>query len=67
MIGYDGDARNGILKAADALEEYFDVYIARIEDPEADFDSMDFWELYDTFSCNLMTTREYRLQTVQCL
>ena len=67
VIGYDGDARNGILKAADALEEYFDVYIARIEDPEADFDSMDFWELYDTFSCNLMTTREYRLQTVQCL
>lgn len=67
VIGYDGDARESILKAADTLNDYFDVFIAHIEDPEADFDSMDFWEIFDIFSLNLKTIREYRLQSVQQL
>lgn len=65
VIGYDGDAVEHINKAAAKLNDYFDTYIAYIEDPKADFDSMDFWEIFDTFSLNLKTPIEYKLQTVQ--
>lgn len=65
VLGYDGDAVEHINKAAAKLTEYFDTFIAYIPDPEADFDSMDFWEIFDTFSLNLKTPIEYKLQTVQ--
>lgn len=65
VLGYDGDAVASINKAASTLDEYFDVYIAYIEDPDADFDSMDFWDIYDAFTMNLMTPREYKLNIVQ--
>lgn len=65
VIGYDGDAVEAINKAAATLNEYFDVYIAHIDDPQADFDSMDFWDIFDTFSKRLMTPREYKLSVIQ--
>lgn len=65
VIGYDGDAVNAINTAANQLNEYFDTYIAYIDDPKADFDSMDFWDIYDVFSMNLKTPVEYKLNTVQ--
>lgn len=64
VIGYDGDATEAIKKTASQLNEFFDVYIADIEDPTADFDSMDFWEVYDSFAYNLKTVAEYKLQKI---
>ena len=65
IIGYDGDALESINTAAEKLEDYFDVYIAYIADPTADFDSMDFWDIYDAFSESLKTPLEYKLNLVQ--
>lgn len=65
VIGYDGDAVEAINTAASQLNEYFETFIAYINDPKADFDSMDFWGIYDVFSLNLKTPIEYKLNTVQ--
>lgn len=65
VIGYDGDAVEAIKKTAERLNQYFDVYVADIEDPTQDFDSMDFWDVYDTFAFNLKTATEYKLQKIQ--
>lgn len=65
IIGYDGDAVESINATATKLEEYFDVYIAHIPDPKADFDSMDFWDIYDVFSESIKTPLEYKLNCVQ--
>lgn len=65
VIGYDGDASNAIKRTAEKLDEYFDTYIADIADPDKDFDDMDFWEIYDIFSDNLKTVKEYNLQKIQ--
>ena len=65
VLGYDGDAAESIKKTASQLNEFFDVYISDIEDPDADFDSMDFWEVYDAFAYNLKTVAEYKLQKIQ--
>lgn len=65
ILGYDGDAVEAIKKTAEQLNEYFDVYIADIEDPTQDFDSMDFWDIYDTFAVNLKTLTEYKLNKIQ--
>ena len=47
------------------LNEYFETFIAYIDIPDADFDSMDFWDIYDVFSSNLKTPVEYKLNTIQ--
>ena len=66
VIGYDTDAREAILKTAENVKEYFDdCLIANLQGNGKDWDEMDFWEIYDTFSIGLMTPREYKLQTVQ--
>lgn len=66
VIGYDTDARDSILKTANNLKDYFeDVLIANLQGNGKDWDEMDFWEIYDTFSVGLMTPREYKLKTVQ--
>jgi len=65
VVGYDGDAVESVNKAAAQLNEYFDVLIAYIADPTQDFDSMDFWDIYDVFSENLQTPTEYKLKTLQ--
>lgn len=65
VLGYDGDAVKAINKNAEMLSEFFDVFVAHIEDPNADFDSMDFWEIYDVFDKSLLTPREYKLKVVQ--
>lgn len=65
VVGYDGDAVSSINAAAGKLNEYFNVFIAHIEDPTQDFDSMDFWDIYDVFSSSLKTPAEYRLSVVQ--
>jgi len=65
VIGYDGDAAEAIKTTAERLRSYFDVYVADIEDPTQDFDSMDFWDVYDVFAFGLKTATEYRLQKIQ--
>ena len=65
VLGYDGDAVDAINTAAQQLNEYFDTYIAHIPNPDSDFDSMDFWEIYDIISENLKTPIEYKLNSVQ--
>ncbi|RJU62524.1 MULTISPECIES: toprim domain-containing protein [Bacteroides] len=65
VIGYDGDATEAIKKTGDQLNEYFDCYVADIEDSSQDFDSMDFWEIYDTFAFGLKTLTEYKLNKIQ--
>jgi DNA primase len=65
VVGYDSDATEAINSTAGQLNEYFDTFVARIDLPDADFDSMDFWEIYDVFSENLKTPTEYKLNTVQ--
>lgn len=66
VIGYDTDARGAILKTADNLKDYFETcLIANLQGNGKDWDEMDFWEIYDTFSVGLMTPREYKLKTVQ--
>lgn len=67
VVGYDGDAVDTIKKTATKLNDFFDVYVADITDATADFDSMDFWEVYDTFAYNLKTVTEYKLQKIQAL
>lgn len=64
VIGYDGDATDTIKKTVTQLNEFFDVYIADIKDSTADFDSMDFWDVYDTFAYNLKSVAEYKLQKI---
>lgn len=64
VIGYDGDATEAIKKTGDQLNEYFDCYVADIEDSSQDFDSMDFWEIYDTFAFRLKTLTEYKLNKI---
>lgn len=65
VIGYDGDAVDAIKKTGEQLNEYFDVYIADIEDPTQDFDSLNFWDIYDTFAFGLKTFTEYKLSKIQ--
>lgn len=66
VIGYDTDARDSILKAADNLKEYFEeCFIANLQGDGKDWDEMSYQEVYDTFSVGLMTPREYKLNTVQ--
>lgn len=65
VIGYDGDAVAAIKKTGEQLNDYFDVYVADIEDPTQDFDSMDFWDVYDAFAYNLKTLTEYKLNKIQ--
>lgn len=65
VIGYDGDAVDAIKKTGEQLNEYFDVYVADIEDPTQDFDSLDFWDIYDTFAFGLKTLTEYKLNKIQ--
>ena len=65
VIGYDGDAVDAIKKTGEQLNEYFDVYIADIEDPTQDFDSLNFWDIYDTFAFRLKTFTEYKLNKIQ--
>jgi DNA primase len=65
IVGFDGDAVKAINSAAGQLNEYFDTFITYIDTPDADFDSLDFWEIYDVFSKNLKTPTEYKLNTIQ--
>jgi DNA primase len=61
VIGYDSDAKEAINKTAFELNEYFDVFVAKIESDGKDWDEMPFWDIYDTFSSNLKTPTEYKL------
>lgn len=63
VVAYDNDARDGIIKAAQDLSEYFDVFVSNLEGGK-DYDEADFWNIYDSFDTGLMTLREYKLQTI---
>lgn len=62
VIGYDNDAEDGILSAADFLSSFFDVFIAPVQGDGKDWDDADFWDIYDAFASNLMTPFEFRHQ-----
>jgi hypothetical protein len=64
VIGYDSDAMEAINKAANQLNEYFDVYIAKIDSDGKDWDETPYQDIYQTFSYNLCTPVEYKLQTI---
>lgn len=64
ILGYDADAMDAINRAAEQLNEYFDVMIAKIDDGGKDFDEMNFWSIYDVFACNLKTPIEFKLNTI---
>ncbi len=64
VIGYDADANEAISRAAEQLNEYFDVMIARIEGDGKDFDEADFWDIFDVFAYNLKTPIEFKLTTL---
>lgn len=65
VIGYDGDACESINKTIDKLNDYFDVYVAQIADPLADFDSMSYDDIFNSFTTNLKTAVEYKLNSIQ--
>lgn len=64
VVAFDNDARNGIIKAAAQLTEYFDVFIACLKGDGKDFDEADFWDIYDLFSEGLMTPNEFKMLTI---
>lgn len=64
ILAYDSDATEAINRAADQLNEYFDVMIAKITEGGKDFDEMDFWSIYDVFAFNLSTPIEFKLNTL---
>ena len=64
VLGYDADAMEATNRAADKLNEYFDVMIAKIHDGGTDFDEMDFEDIYDVFAYNLKTPVEFKLTTL---
>lgn len=64
VVGYDSDAREATIKAAQTLSDYFDVFICHLAGNGKDFDEMDFWDVYDCFDTGLLTLREFKLQTI---
>lgn len=64
VIGYDADAYDGIVKAADNLSEYFDVFVASLRGDGKDFDEASFDEIYECFAHNLKTPNEFKMQTL---
>jgi DNA primase len=64
VIGYDSDARSGIIKAAETLSDYFDVYIAHIDADGKDWDEMSPQDILHVISDNLYTLRNYQLSTI---
>lgn len=63
VVGYDNDAKETISAIATELDKYFDVLIADIPDGIGkDWDEMDVEDIYDVFSNNLKTIREFNLQ-----
>lgn len=65
VLGYDSDATEAINKAASTLNEYFNVFIAKIDAENGkDWDEMSFWEIYDTLSQNLLSPIEFKLNTL---
>lgn len=62
VIGYDNDAKEATSKIAMELDKYFDVLIADIPDGIGkDWDEMDVEDIYDVFTTNLKTIREFNL------
>lgn len=62
VIGYDNDAKDTTARIAMELEKYFDVLIADIPNGVGkDWDEMDVEDIYDVFTYNLKTVREFNL------
>ena len=62
VIGYDNDAKETTARIAMELDQYFDVLIADIPDGVGkDWDEMDVEDIYDVFTSNLKTIREFNL------
>ena len=62
VIGYDADdaGRSAIHKVANDLDQYFDVYVAAIQDDYGkDFGDMSKSEMYDVFANHIVTPREF--------
>ena len=62
VLGYDNDAKETTSRIGMELEKYFDVLIADIPDGVGkDWDEMDVEDIYDVFTYNLKTVREFNL------
>lgn len=64
ILAYDADAVEATNKAAEKLNEYFDVLIAKHDGDCKDFDDMDFWDIYDIFAYGLQTPVEFKLNVL---
>ena len=65
VLGYDGDAVEAIKQTASVLSDYFDVFIADIDDPAKDWQDLTYAEILDIFSTRLKTPLEYKLTKIQ--
>lgn len=60
VIGYDADAHETSSKVADELQEYFDVYVLDLKGGK-DLDEAPYQDIYESFSKNLLTPKEFNL------
>ena len=66
IIGYDSDAVEAIQNAIKRLTPYFNVMVAHIpsENGAKDFGEMEYWDVYDILSYNLLDAVEYNLKAI---
>lgn len=64
IIGYDSDATEAIVKTAAELEEYFDVYVAKLSSNGKDWDEMSREDVFRTLSDNIVTPAEFKINTL---
>lgn len=64
VLGYDADAVESSKIAAKQLSEYFDVFVAKLDGDGKDWDEVNFWNIYDAFTINLLTAREFIMTAI---
>lgn len=63
VLGYDADAKDTTGHIAMQLDQYFDVYVADLSNADGkDWDEMSTDCIYDIFSNNIVTVREFNLE-----
>lgn len=64
ILAYDADASDAAGVAAEKLNNYFDVLVAKIDGDGKDFDEMDYPDIYYTFAHNLLTSVDFKLTAI---
>lgn len=65
VIGYDPDAVSTIKEISLKLDKYFNCLVADLNDADKDFDDLEFWEVFDIFSNNLISPIDYNMTKIQ--